>query len=97
MLFLPRARADGKEEIDCEKVYGPLGSIKLPYDPPRSIMPGAESRECGKDFTNSFNSHLLVKRATSVMSGGSSRLMVSWVILSTYKLLVERLLHRVLF
>ncbi len=53
-MFLPRARADGKEEIDCEKVYGPLGSIKLPYDPPRSIMPGAESRECGKNCTKFF-------------------------------------------
>ncbi len=76
-MFLPRARADGKEEIDCEKVYGPLGSIKLPYDPPRSIMPGAESRECGKNFTKFFQQSNLVKRATSVMSGGSSRLMVS--------------------
>ncbi|CDS41694.1 neuron navigator 3 [Echinococcus multilocularis] len=31
-----RARADGREEVPTERIYGPLGFLKLPYDPPRS-------------------------------------------------------------
>nr|CDS33157.1 neuron navigator 3 [Hymenolepis microstoma] len=31
-----RARADGREESSTERIYGPLGFIKLPYEHPRS-------------------------------------------------------------
>lgn len=30
-----RARADGREESSTERIYGPLGFIKLPYEHPR--------------------------------------------------------------
>uniref|UniRef100_A0A5K3FBG6 Uncharacterized protein n=1 Tax=Mesocestoides corti TaxID=53468 RepID=A0A5K3FBG6_MESCO len=54
-LLHPRARADGKEEVDSERVYGPLEFIKLPYDPPRSAMTGADSRDCVKLSTPNFS------------------------------------------
>ncbi|KAL5963160.1 hypothetical protein TSMEX_009099 [Taenia solium] len=37
-----RARADGREEVPTERIYGPLGLLKLPYDPPRSHVDHGE-------------------------------------------------------
>ncbi|KAL5104314.1 Neuron navigator 3 [Taenia crassiceps] len=37
-----RARADGREEVPTERNYGPLGLLKLPYDPPRSHIDHGE-------------------------------------------------------
>ncbi|VDM33087.1 unnamed protein product [Hydatigera taeniaeformis] len=39
-----RARADGREEVTSERIYGPLGFLKLPYDPPRSHIDHGEAK-----------------------------------------------------